>query len=713
MNKRLLTVLLTACVLATGPFASKSFGKGNGYKAWLMYQTTADKGLSEEYSKFCGEVSVAGDNILLKSAVAELQLGIKGMLGKSVEITNSFSKGIVIGTTGELSKSGVELDETSSSQLSDEGFLITSKNSQLIIAGKTEQGVLYGVFHLLRLMQTDKSISALNIVENPVIKNRFLNHWDNPGVVPKGRSSVERGYGGDSIFKAIWANDKVPASDEQRYIDYARMLASTGINGSVINNVNTAKKSLEGWKLLTPEYLPKLKYLAGIFRQYGIKMYICINFFSPVTIGNLADANPGNPEVVKWWNDKATEIYTEIPDFGGYLVKADSEGEPGPMKYGLTHADGANMLARSVKPHGGIVMWRAFVYGHKKSNPDRAAQPYDLFQPLDGEFDENAIVQIKNGPHDFQVREPVSTLFSAMPKTNQMLELQITQEYTGHDGHVCYLVPQWKTVLDFDTYAKGKGTETKKVLSGEAFGYKHSGIAGVSNIVDSDNWTGHQLAQANLYGFGRLSWNPELTSTQIADEWTHQAFGGNEKVIKVIRGILNTSWRTYEDYTMPLGIGFMSNGCSDNDKSHFSPDPAKRTKYHKANKKGLGFDRTTATKKFSHYAGQYHKPVYDMYKNVETCPEELLLFFHHLPYTHKLKSGKTIIQHVYDAHYDAVEQVEDYLKEWKTLKGLIDDERFEHVSDKLSKQIGYAKEWRDVMNSYFAKLSGIKDSEKR
>ena len=380
------------------------------------------------------------------------------------------------------------------------------------------------------------------------------------------------------------------------------------------------------------------------------------------------------------------------------------------MAYGLTHADGANLIARSLKPHGGIVMWRAFVYGHKKSNPDRAAQPYDLFKPLDGQFDDNAIVQIKNGPHDFQIREPVSTLFSAMPKTNQMLELQITQEYTGHDRHVCYLVPQWKTIFDFDTHAKGKGTEIKKVLSGETFQYKHSGIAGVSNIVDSMNWTGHLLAQANLYGFGRLAWNPELTTKQITNEWIHQTFGDEKKVMKVVSEILNTSWRTYEDYTMPLGIGFMSNGCPDNDASHFSPDPAKRKKYHKADRKGLGYDRTKNIKNYSHYAGQYHKPVYDMYKNAETCPEELLLFFHHLPYTHKLKSGKTIIQHVYDSHNDGVKQVENYLSEWKSLKGLIDKERFEHVSNKLSAQVKYAKKWRDSMNSYFYKLSKIKDT---
>ncbi|MHC4988294.1 MAG: alpha-glucuronidase family glycosyl hydrolase [Planctomycetota bacterium] len=703
MNKRRLTVFLTACMLVAGPFANLSFGNDKGYKAWLMYQTIEDKSLLNEYSQYCREISVAGDNTLLESAVEELKTGIKGMLGERVKVTNSFSKGIVLGTASELSKKNMKLNQESYGELSDEGFSIRSDQPRLIITAKTEQGVLYGVFHLLRLMQTHQRISALNISQSPAIKLRLLNHWDNPGKVPRGRSSVERGYAGDSIFK--W--DKL-AEHEQRYVDYARMLASTGINGSVLNNVNTAKNGLQGWKLLTPEYLPKLTYLADLFRRYGIRLYISVNFFSPKIVGGMEDADPSKPDVQKWWNDKAAEIYKAIPDFGGYLVKADSEGEPGPMKYGLNHADGANMLARSLKPHGGIVMWRAFVYGHKKSNPDRAAQAYEIFKPLDGQFDDNALVQIKNGPHDFQVREPVSPLFSAMPQTNQMLELQITQEYTGHSRHVCFLVPQWKTVLDFDTHAKGKGTEVKKVLSGEAFKYTNSGIAGVSNIGDDQNWTGHLLAQANLYGFGRLAWNPDLSTTQIADEWIHQTFGDNEKVIKVIGGILNSSWRTYEDYTMPLGIGFMSNGGRDNDESHFRPAPAKRKKYHRADQKGVGYDRTQATG--SRFAGQYHPPVCDRYENIETCPEELLLFFHHVPYTYRLKSGKTVIQHIYDSHNDGVLQVEKYLNDWKTLKGLIDNERFEHVSDKLREQIKYAKEWRDSINAYFFKESGIKDN---
>jgi alpha-glucuronidase len=693
-----LTCLFLLTCIAHSSNASSS------YKAWLSYQRIDNQNTLNSYQNLFQELSVAGTNPIIQSSIKELQVGLKAMLQTDLKISNSFSKGLIIGTDRELSKKGIVLDV---SKLSNEGFLLQSDDQKLILSAKSDIGLLYGSFHILRLIQTQQALNTLDLKENPKIKHRLLNHWDNPGTVPEGRSSVERGYAGDSIFK--W--DEL-SKHEQRYIDYSRMLASTGINGSVMNNVNTAKKGLEGWKLLTPEYLPKLKYIAGIFRQYGIKMYISVNFFSPVIVGGLKEADPNDPKVQKWWSDKANEIYKEIPDFGGYLVKADSEGEPGPMKYGLTHADGANLLARSLKPHGGIVMWRAFVYGHSDANPDRAAQPYDLFKPIDGKFDDNAIVQIKNGPHDFQVREPVSTLFSAMPKTNQMLELQITQEYTGHERHVCYLVPQWKTIFDFDTHAKGKGTHIKKVLSGEVYNYKHSGIAGVSNIGDDMNWTGHLLAQANFYGYGRLSWDPDLSTEEITKEWILQTFGHNEKVMQVVSQILNTSWRTYEDYTMPLGIGFMSNGCPDNDDSHFSPDPSKRKKYHKANKKGLGYDRTKSYKGHSYYAGQYHKPVYDMYKNVETCPEELLLFFHHLPYKYKLKSGKTIIQHIYDAHKDGVKKVEEYYTMWQSLEGLVDKERFDEVSLKLKKQIKYAGEWRDSINSYFYKLSKVKDQRK-
>jgi alpha-glucuronidase len=418
----------------------------------------------------------------------------------------------------------------------------------------------------------------------------------------------------------------------------------------------------------------------------------------------MNDADPFNPEVKKWWERKVTEIYSEIPDFGGFLVKADSEGEPGPIKYGRTHADGANLLASALEPYGGILMWRAFVYGKDKTlSSDRACQAYEIFKPLDGLFAGNVVVQIKNGPIDFQVREPVSPLFGAMPKTNQLLELQITQEYTGHDKHVCYLVPQWKEILDFDTYAKGPGSQVSKVTDGSLFGYKYSGIAGVSNIGDDTNWTGHQLAQANLYGFGRIVWNPDLESAQIADEWIRLTFGNDSKIVSIVNEILLTSLKVYEDYTSPLGVGLMCNGGNTGHEGHFTPAPSSRVNYHKADSMGVGYDRTIATG--SGFTGQYNEQVRSVYESLEQCPDELLLFFHHVPYTHKLKSGKTVIQHIYDTHNEGVEKVKEYYEKWQALERLIDDERYEHVLKRLEGQIRYAEEWRDSINLYFLKQS--------
>jgi alpha-glucuronidase len=392
------------------------------------------------------------------------------------------------------------------------------------------------------------------------------------------------------------------------------------------------------------------------------------------------------------------EIYSEIPDFGGFLVKADSEGEPGPLIYGRTHADGANMLAAALEPCGGILIWRAFVYGKDQNlSPDRACQAYEVFKPLDGLFAENALVQIKNGPIDFQVREPVSPLFGSMPETNQMLEIQITQEYTGQDKHVCFLVPQWKEILDFDTYASGVNSTVSRIVDGSLFGYRYSGVAGVSNIGDDTNWTGHLLAQANLYGFGRLVWNPDLSTEDITREWILQTFGDNKKVFSTLQEMLLSSWITYENYTSPLGVGFMCDG------GHFLPDPARRVSYHNADKDGVGYDRTGKTG--SNYTGQYFEPVRSMYESLNDCPDELLLFFHHVPYTYRLKSGSTVIQHIYNSHNEGVAQVRNYVEKWESLKNLIDDERYEHILLRLRGQVVYAEEWKNSINNYFQKLS--------
>jgi alpha-glucuronidase len=693
MKKNSLVLLII--LLATISVYSES-----GYKMWLRYQPIQNKNLKESYSKYCANISVTAQNEILTSAIKELQTGISGMLGFSPETKTNTPKGIIIRKLKNL-PARFNIDPNEMNELSSDGYKIKSGADLIIITSKTDAGLLYGVFHLLRLMQMNQPVSKLDIAESPKVKLRLLNQWDNPGIVPEGRPSVERGYAGETIFK--W--NELPEIN-QRYIDYARYLASVGINGTVINNVNTAKNGLEGWKLLTPEYLPKLKALADVFRKYGIRLYISVNFFSPVLISKVADADPFNPTVQKWWKNKVADIYKEIPDFGGFLVKADSEGEPGPIKYGRTHADGANLLANALKPYGGVVFWRAFVYSSNgKLNPDRACQAYEMFKPLDGKFAENAILQIKNGPIDFQVREPVSPLFGAMPKTNEMMELQITQEYTGHAKHVCFLVPQWKEILDFDTYAKGAGSTVKRIVEGNLFGYRYAGIAGVSNLGDNENWTGHLLAQANTYGFGRLAWNPDLTSEEITNEWIEQTFGNIEKVKSIISKILQSSWITYEDYTSPLGVGLMCNGGS-GDEGHFFPAPADRTKYHKADKNGVGYNRTYATG--SGFTSQYFEPIRSEYENVNICPDELLLFIHHVPYKHRLHSGETVIQHIYNSHNQGVENVNEYISEWKKLEGLMDNERYNHVLRKLTGQLKYAEEWRDSVNTYFYELSGIK-----
>ncbi len=674
-----------------------------GYKTWLRYQKVENTNLLSQYSKFCRTIFSTDDNEIIHSAINEFKAGFKGMLGITPRITShEIADGLIIGTKGRL-PFGINIPDDQYDSIDQEGFIIASKGKNIVITAKSDMGLLYGAFHLLRLMQMNEPVSNLSICENPKIKLRLLSHWDNPGRIPPGRPSIERVYAGESIFK--W--EELPEINT-RYIDYARMLASVGINGTVINNVNTAGKGLEGWKLLTREYLPKLKALAAVFRDYGIKLYISVNFFSPVLIAGLQNADPLNPEVQEWWKNKVAEIYSEIPDFGGFLIKADSEGQPGPITYGRNHAEGANLLANALKPYGGLLIWRAFVYGKDmKLNPDRAFQAYEIFKPLDGQFADNALVQVKNGPIDFQIREPVSPLFGAMPKSNQVLELQITQEYTGQNRHVCYLVPQWKEVFQFDTYAEGPNSTVTKIINGSLFDYQYSGVAGVANIGSDLNWTGHHLAQANFYGYGRLAWNPDLSSEQITREWIIQTFNQNKRVVSVISDILFNSWKTYENYTSPLGVGVMCGGDRGSD-GHFYPAPAAREAYHHANTQGVGYDRTMTTG--SGYTSQYAEPNRSMYEDLHTCPDELLLFFHHVPYAHVLKSGKTVIQHIYDSHNDGVEQVKYYLKQWQSLRGFIDDERFGQVSNKLKQQVGFAEEWRDSINTYFYKLSGIEDS---
>jgi len=674
----------------------------NGYKFWLRYEPIEDTIRLNEYIYLCKNIVVIENDEISKTAENELSLALSSMLGfhpaLSDKIENSES---VILTTLDNLRNTISKDFLLSVEINHpEGFFIGTvaidNTPHIVIAGKTNKAILYGVFNFLRLLQTNQPIGDLHIINEPANNLRMVNHWDNPS------GTIERGYAGRSIFH--WG--ELPATD-RRYEDYARMLASMGINGTVLNNVNTAKNNLTGWKLLTTPYIKKMKSLASLLRSYGVKVYLSVSFFSPIIIDKLSSADPLNPEVIKWWNEKVTEIYSEIPDFGGFLIKADSEGEPGPMKYGRTQADGANMLAGALKPHGGVLIWRTFVYGHH--DMDRAMQAYSIFKPDDGEFVDNVILQIKNGPIDFQVREPVSPLFGAMPKTNQMMEFQITQEYTGHSTHLCYLVPQWKNILNFDTWVDGEGSTIAKIISGQLFNQEFTGITGVINIGSDSNWTGHHLAQANTYGFGRLAWNPGLSAEKVTEEWVRMTFSNDEFVVNVISNILLNSWYTYEDYTSPLGVGMLSN--KKGDVTHFYPAPEVRENVHHADKFGVGFDRTSSSG--SGFTKQYSDHVYKQYENLSTCPDELLLFFHHVPYEYQLTSGKTVIQHIYDSHFNGVDQVKSMKNDWQSLKGKIDNERFEHVLKKFDEQIVQACIWRDKINKYFFELSKINDNKGR
>jgi len=681
---RIVSILLAAVAL---PFTLA--WAEDGYDAWLRYRKVEDQVYLKQCLKVCGGIEMEANTPMLKSAERELVLGLASLFGKA-PAGNGGS--ILLSVASNL------VGKEEIKNLKAGGYIIRSlkvggKRCTVITAG-TDRGVLYGVFSFLRLIQTGVSLERLNIIDNPANGLRLYNHWDNP------RGSVERGYAGPSIFR--W--EELPRLN-RRYTDYARLLASTGINGMVINNVNTSKPGMIGWKLVSPEQIDKVVPLAGILRSYGIKIYISVGFAAPMRVGGLETADPLDAGVKAWWTTAADRIYSRIPDFGGFLVKADSEGEPGPHHYGRNHAEGANVMAAALKPHGGIVLWRAFVYGGEAANKDRAAQAFGFFKPLDGKFADNVVLQVKNGPVDFQVREPVAPLFGQMPETGLMLELQITQEYTGHSTHLCYLVPQWKSFLGFDTHANGPGATLATVVDGSVHGYAHSGIAGVSNFGDSRNWTGHDLAQANAYGYGRLAWNPGIPSEKITDEWIKMTFGTNPAVVETIREMMLGSWEAYENYTSPLGVGVM---C---DAEHYGPDPKGRTPFHCADKDGVGFDRTEATG--SGYASQYHGPVKNMYESLETCPDEQLLFFHHVPYTHRLHSGKTVIQHIYDSHMDGVEAVDGYIAAWKSLKGRIDEERYERVLSRLEKQLKDASQWRDSINQYFLALSGIEDEKGR
>ncbi|MFC0214578.1 alpha-glucuronidase family glycosyl hydrolase [Paenibacillus chartarius] len=682
----------------------------NGYSCWLQYDLLG-QAAREAAVEWAQDIVLteAAEQGPLKTAVDELTAGMAAMLGKRPAIVPAPVTGrryILLGTVGGSAHVARLIGGGETSAFGEESYRIKTvcepDREAIVLAGGSGKGLLYAVFHFLRLIVTGADLGSLDVTEQPKYGLRMINHWDNMD------GSIERGYAGRSF---LYADGRV-LSGSPRIRDYARLMASIGINGIAINNVNVHRQET---MLLTEQLLPDVAAIADAFREYGIRLFLSANYASPVELGETATADPLDAEVAAWWQRAAERVYRHIPDFGGFVVKADSENRPGPFTYGRDHADGANMLAAALKPYGGLVLWRCFVYNCQQDwrdrTTDRARAAYDHFKPLDGRFMDNVVLQIKNGPMDFQVREPVSPLFGAMERTNQIMEFQITQEYTGHQIDVCYLVPQWKQVLEFDTLVKGEGSKVKDIAAGRVHPYSHCGITAVTNVGDDDNWTGHHLAQANLFGYGRLIWNPELSAEQIAAEWVRLTFGDNSEVASAVTDILMESWPAYEKYTSPLGVGWMVRP-----HLHYGVDVdgyeySKWGTYHFADRDGVGVDRTVATG--TGYAGQYVGANAERYERTSSCPDELLLFFHHVPYTYRLQSGKTVIQHIYDTHFEGVEQVEQWIVRWRSLEGKLDAERFRHIGERLARQLDNAKEWRDVVNTYFYRKSGIPDQGKR
>ena len=648
------------------------------------------------------EAAVAsGDSEILASAGTELVRGVRGMLGKTLRLSTAepSEPAIVIGTVDQIRKIAPDIGAISG--LGSDGFWLTSHPVHgfqcIVIAGASDRGALYGVFAFLRKIAQHSDLWSLNYQQRPSAQVRWVNHWDNLD------GSIERGYAGGSIF---FENGSVRL-DLTRASEYARLLASVGLNGCAINNVNADPRILDS------NFLPQLARIAQAFRPWGIRLGISIDVSSPKTIGALDTFDPLDLRVGKWWQNKFDEIYRLIPDFGGVVVKADSEGRQGPTAYSRTPADAANVIAQALKPHGGIVFYRAFVYDHHLDwtnlKNDRAKAAYDIFHPLNGKFDDNVIVQIKYGPIDFQVREPVSPLFRGLENTNVGIELQITQEYTGQQRHTCFLVPMWKQVLDFDLRVNDRSALVKDVVAGTRFRRLVGGYIGVANVGLDENWLANQLALANLYGFGRLSWNPNLTSKAIIDEWTRLTFGNDPLVVENVSKIQLASWNAYENYTGPLGLQTLTNILG----SHYGPAPESQERngwgqWIRADDRGVGIDRTVATG--TGFVGQYSPQVQKLYESLAHTPDDLVLFFHHVPYTFHLHTRKTVIQTIYDLHYAGASQAEQFISQWSALRGHIDDARYRAVLAQLTYQSGHAIVWRDAIDDWFHQLSGIPDA---
>ncbi len=656
-----------------------------GYAAWLRYAAIDDPNSRRIYDRLPAATVALDASVVEQTAQRELIRGVQSMLDRTLRIDEKLPAEdcILLGTINSVRRvaPAISLPE----HLADDGYILkaTAANghSILLITASNERGVLYGIFALLRKMALHEELDNLDERHMPYAPIRWTNEWDNLD------GSIERGYGGRSIF--FEAGKVVP--DLTRASDYARLLASIGLDGCTVNNVNANPL------VLSSDFLPQIAGIADAFRPWGVRLSISVDFSSPKTIGHLDTFDPLDPKVAAWWKEKADEIYRLVPDLGGILLKADSEGRVGPSTYGRTHADAANVIARALKPHGGVLVYRGFVYNHKMDwrdlKNDRARAAFDNFAQLDGKFDDNVLVQIKYGPIDFQVREPVSPLFAALKQTNETLEFQVTQEYTGQQRQLCFLLPMWKEVLDFDMRVGNRPTLIKSIVSGRTFNRPLGGFVAVTNVGRDQNWLGYDLAMANLYAFGRIAWDADLSAAQIVDEWTRLTFSSDDRVVQTINDLQLESWRVYEQYTGPLGVGGLTDIAGDPEHkyigSHYGPgiESSERNgwgQWHRADENGIGMDRTVGTG--TGYIGQYPPEVARVYES--NCPDNLLLFMHHVSYKHVLHSGKTVIQHVYDSHYDGAAQAQTFPERWRLLQGLVDEERYQAISKKLQYQAG-------------------------
>ena len=678
MRELICSALLLLAVVAPCAYAE------DGYDLWLRYRPVQGEWL-ETYRAAASEiVPPRAQSPTLEAASSELSRGLGGLLGATLPLVSQPTRdgSVIIGTprsSALIAGLPLELDRVGS-----DGYVIRSlayKGHRVtVVAARTDVGVLYGTFNFLKLLQTRQSLEHLALSSAPRVRHRILDHWDNLD------RTVERGYAGESI----WDWQKLPDYLDPRYTDYARACASVGINGTVLNNVNASAVSL------TPPYLLKAAALANVFRPYGLHVYLSARFSAPIEIGGLKTADPLDPAVRAWWRAKADEIYGLIPDFGGFLVKANSEGQPGPQDYARTHADGANMLADAVAPHGGIVMWRAFVYSQNEPE-DRAKQAYDEFVPLDGKFRDNVVLQVKNGPIDFQPREPFHPLFGAMPHTPLMLEVQITKEYLGFATHLVYLGPLFEETLRADTQTHGKNSLVAKTIEG---------MAGVANIGTDRDWTGSQFNQANWYVFGRLAWDPSLSASEIATEWVRMTFSNDPAFVGPVVGMMMASREAAVDYMTPLGLAHQMAR-----NTHYGPGPwvsggprADWTSvyFNRADAHGIGFDRTATG---SNAVAQYAPPVAAEFSDLKRVPDNLLLWFHHLPWDYKMRSGRTLWDELVIHYSDGVRAVRDMRRTWASLGGKIDSERYAQVSTFLEIQEKEARWWRDASIAYFQGFS--------